>query len=89
MRQKQGGHRAFADEENTLGAAAAHAHDAAEAEGVNMRLKSKFRGVQVTLMMGGGVGVLAKQCWAHEEREQEQRARRSYVWWGTWPAVLH
>jgi hypothetical protein len=68
MRHKQGGHRAFADEENTLGAAAAHAHDAAEAEGVKMRLKSKFRGVQVTLMTGGGVGVLAKQCWARMRR---------------------
>ena len=49
----QGAHRAFAGEENALGAAAAHARDAAEAEAVNVRLKSKFRGVQVTLMTGG------------------------------------
>jgi hypothetical protein len=59
----EGTHCAFAHEPHALGAAATHAHEAAEAERVHIRLQTKFCGVEVAL----------------KERERWKRAREPMI----------
>ena len=53
-KDRGGTDRAFAGEKHALGAAAAHAHEAAEAEGVDVRLQTKLCGLEVDLQKSDG-----------------------------------